>query len=794
MKQSSLLSALGFTVLALATAGAQGLKLENVWSLQPGERDYLGTSTVERGLAYNPVTDHVLIVHRANPVVVAVLNAQTGEDVQTGEGTLTLDTSGLANPGTFILSKIDVADDGAIYAANFGSIGAATPQFTIYRWADENSGSSIAYAGDPGEGNIQQWGTTFTVRGAGTDTQILVSSSAGTIAALLTTTDGINFTSQILTTDVMPGQMGIAIAFGADNTFWAKSVDGPLLHLEFDANAGTATTLQTYNITNFPGTVGPFNVDVANHRLVGINVTTPDTANLYDISNLAAAPELLNSIALPTDYNNALFMGAVDFGGNLVFTLDSNNGVQAYSLVPSSDPVPPSMILEPKDTTVYTGDKAVLVASATGTAPLSYQWQQYGMDLPGATSPVLVISNARQEDEGAYTVVVSNAAGTTYSLAAYLTVLPSGILSPIWSLAPGSRSYLTASGNNQRGMAYNPVTKHVVLVNRAGSLSVNLIDGATGADRGTMSTVGVSGGTFALSTIDVADDGVTYGVNFGSVAGTTPTIYRWANEEADPTIAYQADPMQGTANRQWGNSLAVRGAGTNTQILLPTGNQEFVALFTTENGTDFTPTIFSNLPPSAIMEGVAFGAGNTIWGQSHAGGTLAHYKLDFETGEAVVLEAYDWNIFDANVKPIAVDVEHNLLAGVAIATPDTVNLYDISQIDEFTPPVLLHSVVTPTDNANTLFRGALAFGDDTLFALDTNNGIIALALPFLRIQPDGDKVEVSWAAAHAGYTLQTRSHSESGTWNNVGTGTVSNGRYRVEVTPSGTQQYFRLER
>ncbi|HNQ72700.1 MAG TPA: immunoglobulin domain-containing protein [Verrucomicrobiota bacterium] len=788
MKQSSLLSALGFTALALATAGAQGLKLENVWSLQPGDRDYLGTSTTERGLAYNPVTDHVLIVHRANPVVVAVLDAATGSDLST------LDTSGVVNPGTFALSKIGVAADGAIYAANFGTIGSSTPAFTVYRWADESSGCTIAYAGDPGAGDIQQWGTTFAVRGAGAATQILVSSSAGTIAALLTTTDGVNFTAQKLATDVMPGQMGIAIAFGANNTFWAKSVNGPLVHLGFDTNAGTATTLQAYSITNFPGTVGPFNVDVANHRLVGINITTPDTVNLYDIANLAVPPALLSSVGLPLDYNNNLFMGAVDFGGSLVFTLDSNNGVQAYSLSPSSDPIPPSMILEPQDTTVYAGDKATLVASATGTPPLTYQWQLNGMDIPGATGPVLTIANARQEDEGTYLVLVSNSAGTTYSLAAYLTVLPSGIMSPIWSLAPGSRPYLTASGNNQRGMAYNPVTGHLVLVNRAGGLSVNLIDGATGADRGTLSVAGISGGTFPLLMVGVAADGVIYAANFGSLPNTTTTLYRWANETAQPTIAFQGDPMQGTANRQWGNTIAVRGAGTNTQILLPTGGQEFVAVFTTTDGSSFSPTIISNVPTGAIVEGAAFGAGDTFWGQSNAGGTLAHYAFDWTTGEATVLAAYDWNNFDANVKPIAVDAEHHLLAGVAIASPDTVNLYDISQVDETTPPVLLHSVVTPTDNANTLYRGALAFGADTLFALDTNNGIIALALPFLRIQPLGDKLEVSWAMAHGGYTLETRNDPASGAWTAVSTGTLSNGRYRVQVTPTGAPQYFRLQR
>src|SRR6185436_1460644 len=139
--------------------------------------------------------------------------------------------------------------------------------------------------------------------------------------------------------------------------------------------------------------------------------------------------------------------------------------------------------------------------------------------------------------------------------------------------------------------AYNPVTRHLILVNMAGALSVNVLDAATGADLGTMATNGISGGTFKLLMVGVADDGVIYASNFGSLPGTTPTVYRWANESAQPTIAFQGDPTGGIQNRQWGNALDVRGAGSNTQILLPSGGQQFVAVLTTANGTNFSSVL-----------------------------------------------------------------------------------------------------------------------------------------------------------------------------------------------------------
>lgn len=49
---------------------------------------------------------------------------------------------------------------------------------------------------------------------------------------------------------------------------------------------------------------------------------------------------------------------------------------------------------------------------ASGAWPLSYQWQFTGADLPGATGPVLVLTNLQPGQAGTYSVKVSNALGT----------------------------------------------------------------------------------------------------------------------------------------------------------------------------------------------------------------------------------------------------------------------------------------------------------------------------------------------------------------------------------------------
>src|SRR6185295_16782079 len=122
------------------------------------------------------------------------------------------------------------------------------------------------------------------------------------------------------------------------------------------------------------------------------------------------------------------------------------------------------------------------------------------------------------------------------------------------------------------------------------------------------------------------------------------------------------------------------------------------------------------------------------------------------------------------------------------------NLYDISHLSPSAGPVLLQSVKAPTDNANTLFRGALDFGDEKLFALDTNNGLSAFALPFLRINRVGANVVISWQSTLTGFNLEKASSLTSGSWTSVGGAVLSGGRYTVTLPASSAAEFFRLRK
>jgi len=88
---------------------------------------------------------------------------------------------------------------------------------------------------------------------------------------------------------------------------------------------------------------------------------------------------------------------------------------------------PPSITTQPANQTVAAGQAAAFSIAATGTAPLSYQWQKAATPITGATSPTYTTPPTTSSDNGSqFTVVVSNSLGTITSNAATLTVTAAG--------------------------------------------------------------------------------------------------------------------------------------------------------------------------------------------------------------------------------------------------------------------------------------------------------------------------------------------------------------------------------
>src|SRR5437762_36816 len=78
-------------------------------------------------------------------------------------------------------------------------------------------------------------------------------------------------------------------------------------------------------------------------------------------------------------------------------------------------PVPPSITTQPANATVNPGDSATFQVTATGSAPLEFQWRLNGDLLAGATNDTFVVANVQPPNVGDYTVEVRNAGGSVTS-------------------------------------------------------------------------------------------------------------------------------------------------------------------------------------------------------------------------------------------------------------------------------------------------------------------------------------------------------------------------------------------
>ncbi|HLP09440.1 MAG TPA: hypothetical protein VK178_14855 [Opitutaceae bacterium] len=82
-----------------------------------------------------------------------------------------------------------------------------------------------------------------------------------------------------------------------------------------------------------------------------------------------------------------------------------------------------ALVQPPASTSVTTGRSAILTVQAVSLQPLHYEWLHEGNALAGTDTAALTIANAQSVHAGAYTVRISNSAGTITAGPATLAVL-----------------------------------------------------------------------------------------------------------------------------------------------------------------------------------------------------------------------------------------------------------------------------------------------------------------------------------------------------------------------------------
>src|SRR5207244_983285 len=102
-------------------------------------------------------------------------------------------------------------------------------------------------------------------------------------------------------------------------------------------------------------------------------------------------------------------------------------------------PVAPAITTQPASQMVVAGQTATFTVTATGTAPLSYQWQSNGTAIGAATADSYTTpATTATDDVAQFTLVVSNAAGSVTRSAAALPV-PVTPVAPTITTQPASQ-------------------------------------------------------------------------------------------------------------------------------------------------------------------------------------------------------------------------------------------------------------------------------------------------------------------------------------------------------------------
>lgn len=116
-----------------------------------------------------------------------------------------------------------------------------------------------------------------------------------------------------------------------------------------------------------------------------------------------------------------LVLQVADQDGNIhtSYTLSD----ETPTATPTPSPSPPAITTQPNNKTANPGGTAKFNVTATGAAPLSYQWRKNGINIANATKVSYTTPQTSAADNGAlFSVVVSNAAGSVTSNNAKLTV------------------------------------------------------------------------------------------------------------------------------------------------------------------------------------------------------------------------------------------------------------------------------------------------------------------------------------------------------------------------------------
>jgi hypothetical protein len=505
-------------------------------------------------------------------------------------------------------------------------------------------------------------------------------------------------------------------------------------------------------------TAQPVNQAVMAGQSATFSVTVTGTAPLsYQWQKNGAAISGATSPSYTTPATTNMDNGAqftVRVGNSLGATASN-----AATLTVTPAPVAPSITSQPTSQSVTAGQTATFSVTATGTAPLSYQWQKNGAAISGATSSSYTTPATTNADNGAqFAVRVSNSVGTATSNAATLTVTPPPGTPSITSqptgqsVTAGQTATFSVTATGTAPLSYQ-WQKNGAAISGATSFSYTT-PVTTNSDNGAQFVVTVSN-SVGTATSNAATLTVTPAPVAPSITSQPTSQSVTAGQAATFSVG-----ATGTAplSYQWQKNGAVISGATSSSYTTPAttssdNGSQFAVTITNSVGTatSNTITLTVNTPPSITTQPV---------NQTVTAGQTASFSV---TAGGTAPLSYQWKKNGANISAATAS---------AYTTPATTSSDNGAQ---FT--VVISNVAgTVTSNASTLtvntpplitvqpVNQSVVVGQTTIFSV-TATGTAPLAYQW---QKNGTPIS---GATSSTYTTPATTSSDNGSQFNV---TVTN--------------------
>jgi hypothetical protein len=185
----------------------------------------------------------------------------------------------------------------------------------------------------------------------------------------------------------------------------------------------------------------------------------------------------------------------------------------------------PAIAMQPRSQIVAPGSNATFTVTATGDAPLSYQWRFNGSAIAAASNMSYSITNVQFSDAGNYAIVVTNGSGSVTSSAAALIV---GIAPTINSQPQSLNTNAGASVIFTVGATGNPAP------NYQWRLNGNAISGATSSSYIRTNVQPVDTGDYSVAVTNVAGSLLSSNATLTVNSGVPTIIAQWNFNSATP--------------------------------------------------------------------------------------------------------------------------------------------------------------------------------------------------------------------------------------------------------------------